>query len=156
MVLLDNSYLYQSYPIGTRLFIKLNGLWVTQKYGIYEIAYESAGVSGPMPTSFFPNYIFPGKWGLTVAPKVVTINQLNNSYLSELIELDNVEFASGGAGYPFANGYTLTSANTVVQDCNGNSIIAYTSGYADFANLLCPGAMASYGQYTVFIMAPPN
>ena len=141
-ILMDASNLYETYPVGRRLFIKLKGLWFTQKSGINEIGYAYPGGNpGALPSPFFANYIFPGKWGLAVAPKVVTIselNNINNPYLNELIELDNVEFAPGSAGVPYANGYTLASGTLYVQDCQGNSIQVYTSGYTDFANTLSP------------------
>lgn len=153
MLYLDYKYLYQDYPIGMRLFIKLNGLLVARSDSIYEIAYDSSGTAVDMPSTYFPNYIFPGKWNIAVAPKVVTIPQLksNNSYQSELIELDNVEFQPNYVGKPFADGYTNTSGNLVVQDCSGNIITVYTSGYADFANQPAPGGngklLAIYGNY---------
>ncbi|HWB62147.1 MAG TPA: DUF5689 domain-containing protein [Chitinophagales bacterium] len=156
MLTLDGSYLYNNYPVGRRLFIKLKGLYVVKYKGLYEIvaSVNPDGTYTGIPSSVYDQYIFPGKWGLTVTPKVVTINQLNDSYQSELIELDNVEFQSADAGQPYANGATLTSQARYIQDCNGNSIEVYTSGYADFANSLTPRGngklLAIYGVYNTY------
>jgi hypothetical protein len=86
-----------------------------------------------------------------VVPKVVTIDQLNNSYQSELIELDNVEFNASDMNQPYADGYNQASYARYIKDCNGHSIEIYTSGYADFAKVKTPTGngklLALYGVY---------
>ena len=98
MLMMDASGLYNNYPVGRRLFIKLNGLYLGQKKGLLQLGsyLNSDGSVGGLLSSNAVNYIFPGKWGVQVAPIVTTIAQVNANYnglQSELIELDNVEFA---------------------------------------------------------------
>ena len=137
---INGSNLYTSYPVGRRLFIKLKGLYLVTYKGLYEIvaAVNPDGSYTGIPPTNAIQYITPGKWGISVAPKVVAINQLGDAYQSELIELDNVEFAVADQGQPYANATTQTSLAHTLKDCSGNSTVVYTSGYADFATAKVP------------------
>ena len=145
MLMIDASGLYNMYPIGTRLFIKLKGMYVGQKKGLLQLgAYLNAdGSVGGLLSSKTSSFIFPGKWGINVAPIVTTIYNLNGNYnalQSELIELDNVEFAAGSKNVPYATGYGIT-----LKDCSGNTVIVYTAaGYATFANSLSPSGNGKF------------
>ncbi len=144
---ISGSSLFAQYPIGRRLFIKLKGLYLVQYKGLYEIigSINPDGSFAGIPPTNASQFIFPGKWGINVAPKVVTIAQLGNAYQSELIQLNNVEFSAGDQNAPYANGSpVLTSVSHTLKDCNGRSTIVYTSGYADFANALTPAGNGSF------------
>jgi hypothetical protein len=73
---------------------------------------------------------------LFVEPQLVTIEQLNTNidlYQSTVIKLENVQFNQGELGQTFADAVNLVDVNRMLEDCNGNSIIVRTSGYANFA-----------------------
>ena len=145
MLMISSSGLYNIYPIGTRLFIKLKGLYVGQKKGLMQLgAFLNAdGSVGGLLSSNTSNFIFPGKWGINVAPIITTIANVNahyNDLQSELIELDNVEFASTDRNVPYATGYGLT-----LEDCNTNFITVYTApGYATFSNSPSPSGNGKF------------
>ena len=143
---INGSNLYTSYPIGRRLFIKLKGLYLVQYKGLYEIigAINADGSYAGIPSSNASQFIFPGKWGINVQPKVVRISQLGDVYQSELIELDNTEFSVGDQNQPYANSATLASVSHTLKDCTGGSVVVYTSGYADFAGALTPSGNGSF------------
>lgn len=153
MLMLSASNLYNNFPVGRRLFVKLKGMYVVNYNGTYQLCsyINPDGSFGGVPSSLFNKFIAPGKWGLPVVPKVVTINQLNDSYQSELIELDGVEFISSDMHKPYADGYNLASYARTIKDCNGGTVEIYTSGYAGFANVLTPTGngklLAIYGTY---------
>lgn len=141
------SSLYAQYPIGRRLFIKLKGLYLVQYKGLYEIigSINPDGSYAGIPPTNTDQYIFPGKWGIVVAPKIVTIAQLGDTYQSELIQFNNVEFSAGDQNRPYANGApVLSSLAHTLKDCSGNAVVVYTSGYADFANALTPGGNGTF------------
>ena len=150
---INGSNLYTNYPVGRRLFIKLKGLYLVTYKGLYEIvaAVNPDGSFTGIPPTIAVNYIFPGKWGINVAPKVVAINQLGDAYQSELIEIDNAEFAVADQNQPYANATTQTSLAHTLKDCSGNSVVVYTSGYADFATAKVPSGngrfLAIYSVY---------
>jgi Family of unknown function (DUF5689) len=156
LLMINASDLYTSYPVGRRLFIKLQGLYLVNYGGAYEIA-ASVNTDGSFTGISTPNltqYVFPGKWGINVAPIVVTVPQLlsnPSTFQSELIQLNNVEFITGNRKVPFANGTYNISVSLAIKDCNENQLTVYTSGYADFANSPTPGGNGTmvciYGVY---------
>ncbi|MFM7106916.1 MAG: DUF5689 domain-containing protein [Flavobacteriales bacterium] len=103
--------------------------------------------------------------GLSVAPKKVTMaevmagsffQQVNDTLLQiplqgMLIQLDSVEFNPSDVGTTFALPSTLESKNTYLLDCNGNSLLVRSSGYANFAGSPVPRGngtvIGALGQY---------
>ncbi|MEN9302260.1 MAG: hypothetical protein RL264_689 [Bacteroidota bacterium] len=81
----------------------------------------------------------------TVTPEVVTISQLNNSsnYNSKLIKLENVEFVASDLNKTWADAVGLSSANRTLTDCDGNTIIVRSSGYAKYAGNVLPSGNGS-------------
>jgi len=156
LLMINGPDLYTTYPVGRRVFVNLEGLYVVSYDGQYEIvgSVNSDGSFTGISTANLSQYVTPGKWGITVAPKVVSITDFVtnvNAYQSELVQLNNVEFISGSRGVPYANGTYQLSASLSIKDCNENQATVYTSGYADFANSLTPkgnGTMLCiYGVY---------
>ncbi len=139
-LLLDGSNAFNDYPIGRRIFIKLKGLYLVQYKGIFQIAASIApdGSFNGIPSSLYDRYILKGSYFHTVTPRAVTISQLNPGYQNLLIELNDVEFQSGDAGQPYADGFNKTSLSRVVKNCTGGTLETYNSGYANFANQLTP------------------
>lgn len=71
--------------------------------------------------------------------KEVTITDLKtNSYIGQLIKLNSVEFAASELGKTWAGAQTLTTENRTLSDCDGNTLIIRSSGYANFAGDLLP------------------
>lgn len=71
-----------------------------------------------------------------LAPIEVTIQEINDSlkkYEGVVVKLSDVEFQICGGGDTYADAINQNSVDRNLQDCNGNSVIVRTSGYADFA-----------------------
>jgi hypothetical protein len=67
-------------------------------------------------------------------PANVTIEDIIlNNYQSRLVRLTGVEFVGSDLGQTYANAVTQQSQNRTLTDCDGNTIIVRTSGFADFA-----------------------
>lgn len=77
--------------------------------------------------------------GIHVAPTPTTISALltqtgpNGNLQSKLISLSGVEFADSTGNLTYANPVNLSSENRDLEDCNGNTTIVRSSGYANFA-----------------------
>lgn len=70
-----------------------------------------------------------------INPRVVTIEELITQDLqSQLVQLNNVEFEASALGLTYANAANQQSQNRTLTDCDGNTIIVRTSGFANFAN----------------------
>ena len=158
MLMIDASYLYNLYPVGTRVFVQLKGLYVVNDKGVVEIVaiINAGGTYTGIPGSVQSQYVTPGKWGIYVAPKKVTVSQLianPNPYMSELAELDNVQFTTTYINTPYYVGANY--CNTMIRDCGGEDLYdVYTSGYTNFGNLLTPSGNGTLiGVASVYVSA---
>ena len=163
VLLLNNKYLYLSYPQGRQVFVKCHGLIISDdKYNGYQnlgmIDYSTPNVpaSVGIPVANIPQYVIQGSTGNAVVPRRPLVNQLTNNLqdpnLGALIQLDNFEFPLADLS---ANWGDTSAANAYVtipaKDCNGNTVNYNTSAYCSFAGIRIPngnGSIAGIYSYT--------
>ena len=85
---LDKSYLYSDYPVGRKIYVKLNGLVLANYNGLPEIVYscDAAGTTAPIPSGLIQNYLVKANYpNTTVHAHNLTIEQVKtnpNAYLN--------------------------------------------------------------------------
>lgn len=77
-------------------------------------------------------------------PEPVTISQITPAMQARLVRLDSVEFLAGELGNSYADAVTQQTVNRTLTDCDGNTVIVRTSGYANFANQQLPLGNGSF------------
>lgn len=158
---IGSSYIYQDYPIGRRVFVKVKGLYFYNYSGTYELGGYIDTTSSQYPNvgaiviDQAPKHIIKGQWGLDVPAKKMTITQLNIAdYInlqSMLVQIDDVEFGAFDTTQTWSDALTKASTNRTLYDCNSRGIIVRTSGYAGFASLKPnPGHGSLKGIYTYY------
>lgn len=160
-VMLDATNLYNTYPVGRRVFIKVKGLCVSDYNGLMELGIKANVDGSPtiqgIPSGLIKQYLFGGSINNPVTVKVVTdINALGTGMqdpaIGNLIQLDNYEFNAGDTTKTYGD----TSAykadlNRTIKTCDGSNVIIRTSGYANFAGVKLPGGNGRLlAIYTVF------
>lgn len=85
-------------------------------------------------------------------PEEVTIGQImTGNYQAKLVKINNVQFIQTDVGQKYADPLTLATINRTIEDCDGNTMIVRTSGYASFAGSIVPegkgSIIAIVGQY---------
>lgn len=79
-----------------------------------------------------------------ITPEVVTIGNIQTgNYQAKLVELKDVQFVDEDLGKKWADAVNLVSKDRTIEDCNGNTLIVRTSGYADFASQTVPAGNGS-------------
>jgi len=77
--------------------------------------------------------------GNTFTPEEVSIPELKTfSYTGRVVKLNNVQFISSELGETFADADALVTENKDLEDCDKNTVLVRTSGYANFAGELLP------------------
>lgn len=153
LIRLNATGLFNIYPEGTVLLLKLQGLYIGDYNGTYQI---NGSAEDPIEELLIKNHLFVKERDQFVTPEVVTIEELNDPasldrLLSKVIQLNDVQFAAASAGAPYADAINRFSVNRDLEDCKGNSLIVRTSGYADFASDLTPEGKGSFvGVLSVF------
>ncbi len=154
---LDGIKLSANYPQGMQIAIRLKGLWLGD-YG--KLIQLGAGVDlsdpaypslFPIPQTLFDQFLVKGLVVPEPQAQMVNITALGNNFQSRLVQLNQVAFAVADTGKTYADAKNKASMNRTIQDCNGNTILLRTSGYANFAALNTPGGMGNVkGIYSVF------
>lgn len=136
---LDGYSLFNVYPVGRKVFIRLKGLWMSDYAGMIQLG---AGVdrSDPLlpqlssiPQPLFNRILIKGPLQQILTPKKITINDLNDSLQSTLITLMNVEFASSDTGKPYADAINKQAVSHTLRTCGIGTVYVRTGGYARFA-----------------------
>lgn len=73
-----------------------------------------------------------------VEPKSVTIAEVTSELQGQLIRVEGVEFTESDLGRTFANAETQQTENRTITDCDGNTLLVRTSGFANFAGATVP------------------
>lgn len=150
---IDKTNFYVEYPIGRRIFVKLNGLFLENDNGNYGLWLQSLeGATIRIPNNLVPSYFVKGECNVPVEPTTININNLNNFNINTLVRIEGVEFVEGLDSVKFADAINLLTVNRTVVDCQGNQVTVRTSGFADFAGEFVPsGNGAIVGIYSTFV-----
>jgi len=143
IISLDGSSLYQSYPVGTTIRIRLQNLFLTDYRRMLQVVASVDTSSGQLittgiPVSLFSKYIKVVKENTSVVPMVVSFKNLADSLQGRLIKLSNVEFSAADTNFTFADKKNKIGASRSLKFCSGGTIYLRTSGYADFAGISIP------------------
>jgi hypothetical protein len=157
-ILLDAVSLYGTYPVGRRIFIKCNGLTITDYNGTMQLGVKATVAGSPsvegIPGGLIDRYVIGGSLNNPVVPHPVTISQLTTNmqdrYLGSLIELDGFAFTNLNTTYSDTSAYKST-VNLDIKNCSNQTIIVRTSAYANFAaQKVAQGRGKIYAIYTTF------
>ncbi|HMQ47898.1 MAG TPA: DUF5689 domain-containing protein [Saprospiraceae bacterium] len=153
-ILINLTDAYNFFPIGRELYIDCKGLVLGEYNGIIQLGgyiYTEDGGSQLGDIIDYNTRIARGQIVGEPEPKVKTINELRADDISTLVRLENVEFLCEEVNLPFSDPIGRTTLNRTLTDCDGNTIVLRSSGFADFAADLIPQGNGSVtGIYSVF------
>ncbi len=135
---IEESNLYNKYPVGRKVYIKCKGLYVGSFQGNHQLTINGNG--DRIPGNLLGRYVIGGALNQPVNPKVLTITEIKNGpqYRNMLVQLAEAQFSSADVEQTYADAIGQASLNREVNDCNGNAVILRSSGFASFASRLTP------------------
>ncbi|NNK74984.1 MAG: lamin tail domain-containing protein, partial [Maribacter sp.] len=136
---LRESHLF--YPVGSRLFIKLKGLYLGKQKGIYKLGatFSSFGnlSVGRLPAKVVSQHLFSScDAPVSIRPKKTDLSNFTDTMVNTLVAIHDVEVIEDELGLSFAE-IKEETARTLV-DCNDNEIVLLNSGYSEFQSELLP------------------
>ena len=149
---LNKTNLFNNFPVGSKVRIKLNGLNGGITNGVYKIGGTYNGGVGQLAENLVLESVkraCDDDTSLTplVFDGISTV--LNNNFVNTLVTLENVQFINEELGETYSEANATT--NRTLIDKNGNTIILRNSSFADFAGDLLPegsgkitGVMSKY------------
>ncbi|MFZ9694979.1 MAG: DUF5689 domain-containing protein [Chitinophagaceae bacterium] len=159
---LSGNNLFNNYPVGRKLFVKLKGLYLGQYNGTLQFgggidsAYLTQGGVTLLAYYLQDKHIIKGPLNQPLVPKEVSVadltTSLQNQYISTLIKLVDYEFSTADTSKKYAD--ATQSGNRTVQGCSApatNRITLRTSNYSNFAEVKLPKGNGSIvGVYSYF------
>ena len=119
---------FANFKEGDSVRIALNGAYITQFAGMLQLSNLNPATNVVVQES-----------DKHLEPTLSSIGKIDSSYQGMLVKIDDVQFAYGNFGVPYALSPEIQSGtNRRIQDEDGNTMIVRTSGYADFASELTP------------------
>jgi hypothetical protein len=156
VLLLDGINLYQNYPVGAFIRVRIQNLFLTDYRKMQQLAAgvdTSNGtlVTGGIPVPLFEKHITTLYNNYKIVPLEVAFKNLGDSLQGRLIKLSNVEFSATDTGQTYADYKNKIGASKALKFCTGGTIYLRSSGYADFAGITTPtGNGAIIGIYSVY------
>lgn len=123
------------YPVGTKIFIKLKGLYLGQTRGVFRLggtfaAFGTTSV-GRLPALKVPEHIFVScDQAAGIVPTPTNISTIMDRQINTLVTFDQLEFAAAEIGLPFASAAAETERT--LTDCEDNELLLVNSGFSDF------------------------
>jgi len=161
-VLLDANSLYGTYPVGRKIYIRCNGLCISDYNNVMEIGVKATVGGLPslegIPAGIISRYVIGGSLNNPVVPKLVTFADLTipsnrgwlQPYIGTLIQLDNFAFTDLSETYSDTSAYKNT-VNLDIKNCTNQTVIVRTSAYSNFAaQKVAQGRGTIYAIYTTF------
>ncbi len=105
---LDGSSLYQTYPVGTTIRLRLQNLFLTDYRRMLQLVGSVDTSSGQLlttgiPAPLFSKYIKVVKENTNIVPMLVSFKNLADSLQGRLIKISNVEFSAADTNSTFAD-----------------------------------------------------
>lgn len=156
-LLLDQTNLYNDYPVGRKIYVKCGGLFLGRYGKNPQLGYspDATGNISNIPFVLMEQHVLKASYPHKVVPDTFSIEELSQpdkaaAYLNKLVVVNPVEFSADVLGESYAQPASLASATTrKLVDCKGGSIALRTSGYAKFQAEKVPnGNGAITGVYT--------
>jgi hypothetical protein len=132
---------FNLYPLGREIAIDCRGLVLGEFNGIIQLGgyiYTEGGGEELGDIVDFNQRIYRGMIVTQPITEGKTINQLGTADVSTLVRLEGLQFSQGELGLTYADAFGRQTLNRTLEDCDGNTIVLRTSGFADFANDTLP------------------
>ena len=129
------------YPIGSKIYIKLKGLYLGQSRDVFSIggtfaAFGTTSV-GRLPALKVPEHVFVScDAPIEIIPKVVSITDLNPSLTNTLVRFQELEVIEQELDSIFALEREETERTLI--NCLDNELTLLNSGFADFQSEQLP------------------
>ena len=137
---INSSSLYNTFEIGRKVYVKINGLTIGLSNGVIAIGKGDSNQVKQIQASEFRNIIKRGTEVATLTPKIANIQDLTDKDENTLIQLNNMQVNR----FDLASTYAGESTDEfdgfrILESCDNKvSILMQTSTFADFKSLPVP------------------
>ncbi|MDX1462124.1 MAG: DUF5689 domain-containing protein [Marinirhabdus sp.] len=137
-ILIDKTDSYQSFAVGRKVYVKLNGLAVTLESGVLSLGLQNVSQIEKIPEQSLSNFVVGGQETEEIIPLRTTVSSLDEDDLNTLVELELMQFTRDEIGFTYA-GEPIDNfdGERTLESCeNTGDIRLFTSTFADFKSQL--------------------
>ena len=176
-IAINQTKLFQDYPVGQEIILHMKGYWVGKFNGMQQLGYPSWYENGQTwEVTFLPKAKWQEmvtlKWTpdpTRVHPIEINLDEIAGKsdattllkYQGALVSIKGVSFEEADGSVTFAE--PNASANRTLVDDNGNTLVVRNSNYANFRDDILPtgkvdvvGMLSSYGDVWQLILRDRN
>ncbi|PHR10552.1 MAG: hypothetical protein COA40_13920 [Aequorivita sp.] len=132
--------LYTKYGPGRKIYFRVDGLYIGEYAGLPTIGTQDGDEVGRIEIEDFENRILRSTESVELVPTVIGVGEASNpARLNTLVKFEGVQFPDGVAGVEaYGNLNNTFGVNRTVENCDGQTVLLRTSGFADFKNMTLP------------------
>jgi len=147
-IAIDKTDLYTKYNVGRKIFVKLKGLAVGYSFGSFQIGKASGRELDRIASTEVDNYIVRSCQVVEITPKIIKVEDLDETMLEMLIKIENVQLNTKELGMTYGNLDNNLTVDRLLNSFDSScfltgDIILRNSGYSDFKNQLLPEGKGS-------------
>lgn len=135
----NKASLYNEYNVGRKVFIKLDGLYTQIRNNTLQIGALFGTNVGQIAEADYRAKLISSCNTVNeeTLVNVLTLSQINDSYIGKLIELKDVQFANDAIGQNYYNPLNVVGSETnhKITDATGATLIFRTGSFAKYAGL---------------------
>ncbi len=150
-VIMDKNNIYQTFEVGRKVYIILNGLAVDEDTGILTLGIQNVNEIVKIPNAILDNYVVGGEEIVALTPLTKKVNQLNANDLNTLVNLNDMQFIVSQIGLTYAGEpQDNFDGERNLQSCDDTgNIRLFTSTFADFrSQIVADGSGSITAVYT--------
>lgn len=143
-ILLDDNSLYETFDIGRKVLVKLDGLSLGFNNGVLQLGIQNLGDVVAIPNSLIQDHVFRTEVKKEIKPLSVDIDDFSEELKNLYIRITNVQFDPNLVRtdnlYSFASNTVdqYDGERQIISCETGTTSILSTSTFSDFKSLLLP------------------
>ena len=139
-ILINVRSLSDTYEVGRKVYVKLNGLAIGIQNGVYTLGKASGSQLVQLQEYEYLNYVIRSAEVVTIAPKVVAIEDLTEQDENTFIQIDDVQINRGQLSLTYAGESSdeFDGFRTIESCASTSTLTLQTSTFADFKQLPVP------------------
>lgn len=133
-VIMDKNDIHQLFPVGRKVYVKLNGLAVAENAGILTIGLQNVSQIEKIPEAVLGDFVIGGQEVEEIQPLITSVEDLNEDDLNTLVQLENMQFTFQQLGFTYA-GEPIDNfdGERSLESCDETGDIRlFTSTFANF------------------------
>jgi Family of unknown function (DUF5689) len=132
--------LYQTYEVGRKVYIKMNGLAIGEENGVYTIGKSSGNSIDQLEEFEFRDFVIRDPEVATLTPKIVAIGDLTEADENTLVQFADAQINRNELMLSYAgeDSDQFDGFRTIESCLSSSTILLQTSTFADFKSVQLP------------------